>query len=93
MTASAGAIYGPAPETFCRLPAVEGGQYPFGMAKLVLDKVLKRKKLSKRQFAKRLEIDYAAVFRYFRAGYDPKLSTLEKWSRAIGCRIRDLFEE
>lgn len=63
------------------------------MAKLLVDEVLKRKKMSKRQFAKRLGVEYPTVFRYFRPGYDPKLSTLDKWSKALGCRIRDLYEE
>jgi transcriptional regulator with XRE-family HTH domain len=63
------------------------------MAKLLLDKVLKKKKISKRQFAKRLGIDYASVFRFFRPGYDPKLSTLEKWAVALDVRIKDLFSE
>jgi len=63
------------------------------MAKLILAEVLKKKGLSKRQFAKRLGKDYPAVFRYFREGYDPKLSTLEDWARALNCRVRDLVEE
>lgn len=63
------------------------------MAKMVLAKVLIRRKLSKRQFAKRLGIEYHYVFRYFRPGYDPKLSTLSRWARAIGCKISDLYEE
>jgi len=63
------------------------------MAKLILAEVLKKKNLSKRQFAKRLKIDYSSVFRYFRDGYDPKLSTLERWAKAIGVKVRDLLEE
>lgn len=63
------------------------------MAKLILAEVLKKKGLSKRQFAKRLGKDYPAVFRYFREGYDPKLSTLEDWAKALNCRVRDLVEE
>lgn len=58
-----------------------------------LAETLKKKKLSKRQFAKRLGVDYANVFRLFRPSYDPKLSTLRKWARIIGCRVRDLYEE
>ena len=61
------------------------------MAKLLLDEILKKKKISKRQFAKALKIEYSAVFRYFRPGYDPKLSTLEKWANALGVEIRDLI--
>jgi len=63
------------------------------MAKLLLAEVLKKKGLSKRQFAKRLGKDYPAVFRYFREGYDPKLSVLEAWANVLGCRIRDIYEE
>jgi transcriptional regulator with XRE-family HTH domain len=63
------------------------------MAKLILSKVLEKKKLSKRQFAKRLGVEYQSVFRYFRDGYDPKLSTLNKWAKALKCKIKDLVEE
>jgi len=63
------------------------------MAKHNLGKYLKRSGLSKRQFAKMLRIEYAAVFRYFRKGYDPKLSTLSKWARALRCKVCDLIEE
>ena len=49
------------------------------MAKLLLAEVLKKKAMSKRQFAKRLGKEYPTVFRYFRDGYDPKLSVLEDW--------------
>jgi transcriptional regulator with XRE-family HTH domain len=62
------------------------------VAKLVLAKALKKKGLSKRQFAKRLGERYENVFRYFR-DYDPKLSKLTKFAQVIGCRVRDLFEE
>ena len=63
------------------------------MAKLLLAQVLEKKRVSKRQFAKRLGIDYSSVFRFFRPGYDPKLSVLEKWAKALGVRIGELFEE
>lgn len=63
------------------------------MAKLVLDKILERKKVSKRQFAKLLKMDYPSVFRFFRPGYDPKLSTLDKWAKALSVRVKDLLEE
>jgi len=64
-----------------------------GVAKLILKQALKRRGLSKRQFAKRLGIEYNNVFRYFREGYDPKLSSLTKWAKALGCKVRDLLEE
>lgn len=63
------------------------------MARLLLADVMKRREISKRQLAKRLKIDYSSVFRYFRKGYDPKLSTLEKWAKALGVKIRDLIED
>jgi len=63
------------------------------MAKIILSGVLKRKKVSKRQFAKRLNISYSNVFRYFKPIYDPKLSTLQAWAKALSCKISDLFEE
>jgi transcriptional regulator with XRE-family HTH domain len=63
------------------------------MPKLLLASVLKKKKLSKREFAKRLEIHYRMVFRYCRPGYDPKLSTLEKWAKVLKVPIRHLYKE
>jgi transcriptional regulator with XRE-family HTH domain len=63
------------------------------MAKLALGAALKKKKLSKRQFAKRLGIAYHNVFRLFHDDQDPKLSTLSRWAKIIGCRVRDLIKE
>jgi len=63
------------------------------MAKLLLAAILKKKGISKRQFAKRLSMEYDNVFRFFRPGYDPKLSVLEKWAKVLGVRMRDLFKE
>lgn len=63
------------------------------MVKLTLGEVLKRKKISKRQFAKRIKKDYSSVFRYFRPGYDPKLSMLALWAKAIGVKIKDLYRD
>ncbi len=63
------------------------------MAKLLLAEMLKKKGLSKRQFAKKLGKEYPTVFRYFREGYDPKLSSLENWARILDCRLKDLYEE
>ena len=63
------------------------------MAKLALAKALKRKKLSKRKFAKRLGIEYKNVFRLFHEGADPRLSALTRYAQAIGCRVRDLLDE
>jgi transcriptional regulator with XRE-family HTH domain len=63
------------------------------MAKLILDLILKRKKVSKRQFAKRLNKPYYSVFRYFRPGYDPKLSTLAAWAEVLKVKISALYRE
>lgn len=63
------------------------------MAQHRLAAVLKKKKISKRQLAKRLGIHYQNVFRMFHDSYDPKLSMLRKWAKVVPCRIRDLFEE
>lgn len=63
------------------------------MAKLLLAAILKKKNISKRKFAKLLDVDYAQSFRFFRKGYDPKLSMLEKWAKALDLRIRDLYKE
>lgn len=63
------------------------------MARHILFKVLRRKKLSKRQFAKLIGIQYHNVFRLFHDGYDPKLSVLSKWAHALKCKVRDLIEE
>lgn len=63
------------------------------MPKLTLAKVLKRHKLSKRQFALRLGMNYHNVFKLFREGYDPRWSTIVKWAKVIPCKVRDLIEE
>lgn len=63
------------------------------LPKLKLAHMLERKGLSKRQFAKLLGVSYPAVFRYFRDGYDPKLSTLKRWAKVIECKIKDLYDE
>lgn len=63
------------------------------MAKLALGDALKKRKLSKRQFAKMLGMSYHNVFRLFREGQDPKFSTLNKWAKVLGCKVRDLIKE
>ncbi len=67
--------------------------YDVGMAKLKLDQILKQKKMSKYKLAQILGLPTASIFRYFKPEYDPKLSTLEKWAKVLGVRIRDLYEE
>lgn len=62
--------------------------------KLFLDKILKRKGISKYRFAKILGMQQASsALRYFKTGYDPKLSMLERWAKALDVKIKDLFEE
>ena len=63
------------------------------MSKIVLDKILKKKEISKRRFAKMLGVEYRNIFRVFREGYDPKFSTMQDWARVLQIKIRDLFEE
>ena len=62
-------------------------------AQFILDKVLKKRGISKRQFAKLIEMDYRQVFRLFEDGYDPKLSLLIRAARALKCKVRDLIKE
>jgi transcriptional regulator with XRE-family HTH domain len=63
------------------------------MPRLILAKALKKRKLSKRQFAKQLDMEYRFVFRYFRVDYNPTFRMLCRWAKAIPCRVRDLIEE
>jgi ribosome-binding protein aMBF1 (putative translation factor) len=63
------------------------------VAKLQIEKVLEKKGMSKRQFAKLIVEDYGNVFRFFRPGYDPKLSTLNKWAKALNVKVKDLLVE
>ncbi len=60
------------------------------MSELRLDKILEKKGVSKRQFSKMLEEDESNVYRYFRDGYDPKLSTLKKWAAKLKMRVSEL---
>lgn len=63
------------------------------MPRLILDEVRKKKKLSKRQVAKRMDEDYKNVFRYFREGYNPTFETLVRIAAAMECKVRDLIKE
>ena len=63
------------------------------MAKLKLGGILEKKKMSKYRFAQLLEVPTSTVFRYFKPGYDPKLSTLERWAKVLDLKIRDLLDE
>lgn len=61
------------------------------MAKLVIEQVLKKKKITKYRFAQLLGLPTPSVFRFFRPNYDPKLSTLEKWADVLDVKIKDLY--
>jgi len=63
------------------------------VAKLQLEKVLEKKGISKRQFAKLLGLDPANVFRFFREGYNPTFSMLIKWAGVLKVKVRDLIGE
>ncbi len=63
------------------------------MAELRLAEMLKKNGVSKREFARRLKVDSAMVFRYFREGYNPTLSTLDKFAEALQCKIAELIED
>jgi predicted transcriptional regulator len=63
------------------------------MAKIILEKILEKKKISKRQFSKKMGMIYSNVFRIFRPGYDPKFSTLVDWAKALDVKVKDLIEE
>jgi DNA-binding Xre family transcriptional regulator len=62
------------------------------MARIILGKVLKKKGISKRKFAKMLGIETKNVFRLFKKSANPKFSTLQTWAKLIGCKVRDLIE-
>jgi DNA-binding Xre family transcriptional regulator len=76
-----------------RLPAVAFRPYAGWVARVILAAVLKRKGISKRQFARLIGVDYHNVFRLFREGTDPRFSTLSKWAKALNCKVRDLIRE
>lgn len=63
------------------------------MARLILAEMLKKKRVSKLEFGRRLGIRPEHVFRLFREGVDPRLSALTKYARALKCRVRDLIAE
>lgn len=63
------------------------------MAKVSLARVLKKKNMTKYAFAKALGTDNSNVAKYFKAGYDPRLSTIEKWAKALDVSVKDLIED
>jgi transcriptional regulator with XRE-family HTH domain len=63
------------------------------MPRVILGKILKRKKLSKRQFAKRIGMHDRHVFALFHDDYNPTFKMLCRWAKAIPCKVKDLIEE
>jgi transcriptional regulator with XRE-family HTH domain len=63
------------------------------VAKLQLEKILQKKGMSKRQFAKLLEADYGNVFRFFRPGYNPTFEMMVRWAEVLKVKVRDLIDE
>jgi transcriptional regulator with XRE-family HTH domain len=63
------------------------------VAKTCLAKVLKRKKMTKYRFAKLIGVEYSNIVRFFRPNYDPRLSTLTRWAKALNVSIKDLVED
>ena len=56
-------------------------------------KILKQKKMTKYRFGKRIGVEYSNIVKYFKPGYDPRLSTLERWAKALDVSVRDLIED
>lgn len=63
------------------------------MARVVLTKILKEKKITKYRFAKLIGSDYSNIVRYFKPDFNPRLSTLEKWAEVLDVSIKDLVED
>lgn len=61
--------------------------------RLILEKVLKAKGMSKYEFSKRLGVATSNSAKYFKKDFNPTLKTLTKWSKILGCKISDLIEE
>lgn len=37
--------------------------------------------------------DYSNIVRYFKPDFNPRLSTLEKWSEVLDVSVKDLIED
>ncbi|MCB0416335.1 MAG: helix-turn-helix transcriptional regulator [Bdellovibrionaceae bacterium] len=61
--------------------------------RLKLAQIMEKRKISKYRLAQMLGVPTASVFRYFKPGYDPKLSTLENIAKVLGIKVRDLLDE
>ena len=65
----------------------------FIVAHICLGKILKQKKITKYRFAKLVGVEYPNVVKYFKQGYDPRLSTVERWAKALNVSVKDLIED
>ncbi len=63
------------------------------MPTLTLAAALKKKKMSKRKFAKNLECQYHSVFQFFKPDYNPTFKMMCRWAKAAGCKVKDLYQE
>jgi DNA-binding XRE family transcriptional regulator len=61
------------------------------MTKIKLETYLEENQITKYAFAKMLGKKPPAVRPYFKKNYDPKLSTMAKWAKALRCEISDLY--
>ena len=62
------------------------------MPKLVLEKIRKKRKLSKREFSKRIKMPYKNVWRVFRPNHNPRFKDLIRYAKGLECKVRDLIE-
>jgi len=63
------------------------------MAKVCLKAVLDKKGLTKYRFAKLIGEPYSNTVRFYKSGYDPRLTTLAKWAKALKISIKDLVDD
>lgn len=68
-------------------------RYTRRMAHIPLDEMLKKARMSRRKFAAHIGVDYKNIARLFKPEYDPKLSTMKRWAKALHCKVRDLIRE
>lgn len=61
--------------------------------KLILEKVLRDKRISKADFAKKMDWETSNLSRYFKKGANPRLDTLIRWAEVLDCKVSDLIEE
>jgi hypothetical protein len=63
------------------------------MATFILEAALKKRKISKRRFARMLGVRYDNFFRVFRPNYDAKLSFMNECAAALGVKVKSLIKE